>query len=59
MSCTSNSSIEERLASEWWDNFAKMDRSEFERTAQDLIGINGRLPNLRKIVAEPLDREGS
>jgi hypothetical protein len=30
--------IEQRWASEWWDDFSKMERGEFERTARDLVG---------------------
>lgn len=45
-------SIEERWASEWWDDFAKMDRQEFEGVAKDLAAPEGRLAILRKIVAE-------
>ncbi len=44
--------IEERWASEWWEDFAKMDRGEFERTARDLVGPEGPFANLRKVVAE-------
>jgi hypothetical protein len=44
--------IEERWASEWWEDFSKVDRQEFERTAGDLIGPQGRLAILRKLVAE-------
>lgn len=43
--------IEQRWAEEWWDGFAKMDRQEFEAAARDLVGPEGRLPILRKIVA--------
>jgi hypothetical protein len=43
--------IEERWASEWWDDFAKTDRGEFERIARDLVGPEGRLAILRGIVA--------
>jgi hypothetical protein len=44
--------IEARWASEWWEDFAKMERAEFERTAGDLIGPEGRLAILRKLTAE-------
>jgi hypothetical protein len=44
--------LEERYATVWWEDFAKMDRPEFERTAQDLVGQQGRLAILRRIVAE-------
>jgi hypothetical protein len=44
--------IEERWASEWWDGFAKMERQDFEDAARDLVGPEGRLAILRKIVAE-------
>jgi hypothetical protein len=44
--------LDERWASEWWDDFARMERGEFERAARDLVGTEGRLPILRKIVAE-------
>jgi hypothetical protein len=44
--------IEERWASEWWDDFARMDRGEFERTAEDLVGPEGRFAVLRKIVSK-------
>ena len=44
--------FEGRWASEWWDDFAKMDRAEFEETARDLIGPQGRLAILRRTVAE-------
>lgn len=44
--------IEERWASEWWADFSRMDREEFERTAGDLVGAQGRLSILRKLVAE-------
>jgi hypothetical protein len=43
--------IEERWASEWWDDFARTDRAEFERIARDLVGPEGRLAILRGIVA--------
>lgn len=42
--------LEERWASEWWNDFVKMDRGEFEQTAQDFVGPDGRLAILRKIV---------
>jgi hypothetical protein len=35
--------IEQRWASGWWEDFSKMKREEFERTAGDLIGPQGRL----------------
>ncbi len=44
--------FEGRWATEWWDDFAKMDRAKFEDVAQDLIGPQGRLAILRKMVAE-------
>lgn len=44
--------FEERYAGEWWDDFAKMKRSEFERIARDLVGPQGRLAILRTIVAQ-------
>ncbi|MCA1411703.1 hypothetical protein I6F30_11205 [Bradyrhizobium sp. NBAIM20] len=44
--------IETRYAPDWWGNFAKMDRREFEDAARDLVGPEGRLALLRKIVAE-------
>jgi hypothetical protein len=44
--------IEARYAADWWDDFAKMDRKEFEAAARDLVGPDGRLAILRKIVAE-------
>jgi hypothetical protein len=34
--------IEERWASEWWVDFSRMDQDEFERTAGDLVGPQGR-----------------
>jgi hypothetical protein len=43
--------IEERWASEWWDDFARTDRGEFERIARDLVGPEGRPAILRRIVA--------
>jgi hypothetical protein len=45
--------IEQRWASEWWDDFSKMERSEFERTARDLVG---RLAILRTLVTEAARR---
>jgi hypothetical protein len=47
--------IEERWATEWWDDFAKMDRGEFERIARDLVGPEGRFAMLRKIMAEAVE----
>jgi hypothetical protein len=44
--------FEERYAAEWWDGFAKMERPEFEKIAQDLVGPQRRLAILRTIVAE-------
>jgi len=44
--------IEERWASKWWDGLAKMERGEFEGAARDLVGPQGRLAVLRKVVAE-------
>jgi hypothetical protein len=44
--------IEERWCSEWWDGFAKMERPEFEKIAEDLVGPQGRLTILRAIVTE-------
>lgn len=41
--------IEQRWASEWWEDFSKMDE-EFERTAGDLVGPQGRVAILRTIV---------
>jgi hypothetical protein len=41
--------IEERWTSEWWDDFSKTERGEFERTARDLVG---RLAILRTLVTE-------
>jgi hypothetical protein len=43
--------IEERWASEWWDDFAKVERGEFERIGRDLVGPEGRFAILRTIVA--------
>jgi hypothetical protein len=43
--------FEMRYAPEWWDGFAKMDRAEFDEIAQDLVGPEGRLAILRRIVA--------
>lgn len=42
--------IEQRWASEWREDFSKMDREEFERTAGDLVGPQGRVAILRTIV---------
>jgi hypothetical protein len=44
--------IEQRWVTEWWEDFTKMDREEFERTAGDLIGPKGRFSILRKLIAE-------
>ncbi len=44
--------FEERYAEEWWGDFAKMGRPEFEKIALDLVGPQGRLAILRTIVAE-------
>ena len=44
--------FEERYAAEWWDAFATMERPEFEKIAQDLVGPQGRLTILRAIVTE-------
>jgi hypothetical protein len=41
--------VEQRWASEWWDDFSKMERGEFERPARDLVG---RLAILRALVTE-------
>lgn len=43
--------IEERWATEWWDDLARADRGEFARIARDLVGPEGRLAILR-VVAE-------
>lgn len=43
------STVEQRWASQWWDDFSKMGRGEFERTARDLVG---RLAILRTLVTE-------
>jgi hypothetical protein len=40
--------IERRWAPEWWEDFARMNRAEFEEVARDLVG---RLAVLRRIVA--------
>lgn len=40
--------IEERWASRWWGDFARMDRPAFEEAARDLVG---RLAILRGLVA--------
>ncbi|MCK1463455.1 hypothetical protein IVB34_35140 [Bradyrhizobium sp. 2] len=42
--------FEARYAAEWWEGFAKMDRGEFEEAARDLVGPDGRLAVLRRIV---------
>ena len=44
--------IEARYAADWWSDFARMDRREFEDAARDLVGPEGRLAILRKVVAE-------
>ncbi|MCC8950410.1 hypothetical protein H8A97_36405 [Bradyrhizobium sp. Arg62] len=44
--------LEARYAGDWWDDFAQMDRQGFESAARDLVGQEGRLAILRKIVAE-------
>jgi hypothetical protein len=44
--------FEERYAAEWWDGFAKMERTEFEKIARDLVGPQGRLAMLRMIAAD-------
>ena len=44
--------FEGRWADEWWGDFAKMERPMFEEIATDLIGPQGRLAILRKMVAE-------
>ena len=44
--------FEERWASDWWKDFAEMDRGDFERTARDLVGSEGTFANLRKVVTE-------
>ncbi|MCP3468335.1 hypothetical protein [Bradyrhizobium sp. CCGUVB23] len=44
--------VEPRWAAEWWDGFAKMKRQEFEVAAEDLVGPDGRLAILRRLVAE-------
>jgi len=44
--------LEARYAADWWTDFAKMNRQEFESGARDLVGPEGRLAILRKIVAE-------
>lgn len=43
--------IERRWASEWWNDFAKVERGEFERIGRDLVGPKGRFAILRTIVA--------
>lgn len=50
--------FEARYAPEWWDGFAKMDRTEFEGVARDLAGPDGRLAVLRGIVADDGTAEG-
>jgi hypothetical protein len=44
--------LEARYAADWWTDFAKMNRQEFESAARDLVGPEGRLTILRKVVAE-------
>lgn len=44
--------FEARYAADEWEAFAKVDRAEFEGTARDLIGPEGRFADLRNIVAE-------
>jgi hypothetical protein len=39
--------IEQRWAFEWWDDFAKVERGEFERIGRDLVGPKGRFAILR------------
>lgn len=48
---------EARYAAGWWEDFAKMNRAEFERVALDLVGPQGRLGILRGIVAGVADAE--
>jgi hypothetical protein len=43
--------IEERWASEWRDDFTKVERGEFERIGRDLVGPEGRFAILHTIVA--------
>lgn len=44
--------FEERWAPEWWEDFAKMERAEFEKIAHDMVGPEVRLSILRRIVAD-------
>jgi hypothetical protein len=43
--------IEERRAADWWDDFAEVERGEFERTGLDLVGPKGRFAIQRITVA--------
>jgi hypothetical protein len=40
---TLGNTFEARCADDWWDDFAKMNRHEFEDAARDLVGPKGRL----------------
>jgi len=42
--------VEARYAEDWWDDFGRLDRHRFEDAAQDLVGPEGRLAILRKVV---------
>ncbi|MBR1178080.1 hypothetical protein JQ617_29255 [Bradyrhizobium sp. KB893862 SZCCT0404] len=42
--------VEARYAEDWWDDFGGLDRHEFEDAAQDLVGPEGGLAILRKVV---------
>ncbi|MHC2674462.1 hypothetical protein ACVI1J_006625 [Bradyrhizobium diazoefficiens] len=45
--------LEERWAPEWWEDFARLKRGEFERVAGDL---EGRLSTLRTVLSSDADR---
>ena len=40
-------------AAAWWADFGRMDRAEFENEARLLVGPEGRLAALRKLVNQP------
>lgn len=45
-------------ATQWWTEFARMDRAEFEKRAADLVGPEGPLAVVRKVAAAAGDSAG-
>ncbi len=50
-----NNRYEARSAADWWEDFARMDRAEFERNARELTEL---VSILRTMVTKPVRRSG-